>query len=466
MANLRIIDILERGEIGQPVTAHGWVRSRRDSKAVTFLVIGDGSSLKTLQAVVDPGIPVIDAEGQAVDGGLAHVGTGASVSVAGELVASLGKGQAVELKATRVTVLGLADQESYPLQKKGHSMEFLRSIAHLRSRSNVFGAVFRIRAALAQATHRFFSGRGFHYVHTPIITASDCEGAGAMFEVRATTHAATPAEAAKAGHFFGKPAMLTVSGQLNAEALAYGLGRVYTFGPTFRAENSNTNRHLAEFWMIEPEAAFFDIHDDMDLAEAYLQALIDTVFAERGDDVELLNQFVDKDLVKTLETTRSSTFVRLTYTEAVEILLKSGKAFEFPVAWGADLQSEHERFLTEEHFKQPVILTGYPKDIKSFYMFQNPDGKTVAAMDVLVPRIGEIIGGSQREPRLPRLEARITELGMKLEDYTWYLDLNRFGAVPHAGFGLGFERAVMFCTGMVNIRDVVPFPRAVGQAAF
>ena len=450
MTKPRIIDILEQGKIGQTVTARGWVRSRRDSKAVTFLVLSDGGSPKTLQVVVDPGTPVDGADG------LTLVGTGASVAVEGELVASLGKGQAVELKATRVTVLGLADQETYPLQKKGHSMEFLRSIAHLRSRSNVFGAVFRIRATLAQATHRFFSGEGFNYVHTPIITASDCEGAGAMFEVKANTK----------DHFFGRPAMLTVSGQLNAEALAYGLGRVYTFGPTFRAENSNTVRHLAEFWMIEPEAAFFDINDDMDLAEAYLKALIDAAFKERGDDIEFLGQFVDKELVKTLETTRSSKFVRLTYTEAVDILQKSGKTFEFPVAWGSDLQSEHERFLSEEHFKTPVILTGYPKDIKSFYMFQNDDEKTVAAMDVLVPRIGEIIGGSQREHRLPRLEKRIVELGMKLEDYTWYLDLHRFGAVPHAGFGLGFERAVMFCTGMTNIRDVVPFPRAVGQAAF
>ncbi len=448
MAKPRIIDILDKAEIGQTLTAYGWVRSRRDSKAVTFLVLGDGSSLKTLQAVIDPGI-----EGHAE---LTHVGTGASVAVTGEIVASPGKGQALELKATRVEVLGLADQESYPLQKKGHSMEFLRSIAHLRARSNVFGAVFRIRAALAQATHRFFAAQGFHYVHTPIITASDCEGAGAMFEVKASTK----------DHFFGRPAMLTVSGQLNAEALAYGLGRVYTFGPTFRAENSNTNRHLAEFWMIEPEAAFFDIHDDMDLAESYLKALIDTVFAERGDDVELLGKFVDKDLVKTLETTRTATFVRISYTEAIEVLERSGRAFEFPVKWGADLQSEHERFLTEEHFKVPVMITGYPKEIKSFYMFANDDDKTVAAMDVLVPRIGEIIGGSQREHRLERLERRIVELGMRLEDYTWYLDLNRYGAVPHAGFGLGFERAVMFCTGMVNIRDVVPFPRAVGQAAF
>ena len=448
MAGLTLDEILTNKAVGDRVVARGWVRSRRDSKAVTFLALADGSSMKTLQVVIDEKTANLAA--------LEGVGTGASVAVEGELVASLGKGQAVELKATSIEVYGLADPETYPLQKKGHSMEFLRSIAHLRSRSNAFGAVFRIRATLAQATHRFFASRRFHYVHTPIITASDCEGAGAMFEVRANSK----------DDFFGKPAMLTVSGQLNAESLAYGLGRVYTFGPTFRAENSNTNRHLAEFWMIEPEAAFFDIHDDMDLAEGYLKHLITSVFEERSDDLEFLNSFVDKELIKTLELTRDKTFIRLTYTEAVEILLKSGKQFEFPVSWGSDLQSEHERFLTEEHFGQPVILTGYPKEIKAFYMFQNDDAKTVAAMDVLVPRIGEIIGGSQREHRLDRLTSRLTELGMHLEDYTWYLDLHRFGAVPHAGFGLGFERAVMFCTGMVNIRDVVPFPRAVGQAAF
>lgn len=449
MAKQRISDILGKAEVGQHLVVRGWVRSRRDSKNVSFVVLNDGSAMGSLQAVVDaatPGWAEIQHDVQ----------TGASVAIDGELVASLGKGQKVELKANAVTLLGAADPETYPLQKKGHSFEFLRSIAHLRSRSNTFGAVFRIRATLAQATHRFFRERGFFYVHTPIITASDCEGAGAMFEVKTQSKE----------DFFGRPAMLTVSGQLNAEALAYGLGQVYTFGPTFRAENSNTNRHLAEFWMIEPEAAFFDIHDDMDLAEDYVKALINAVFDERGDDLEFLNGFVDKTLTATLENTRASKFVRLTYTEAVDILVKSGKAFEFPVSWGGDLQSEHERFLTEEHFKQPVILTGYPKQIKAFYMKANDDGKTVAAMDLLVPRIGELIGGSQREHRLSHLEARLTEMGMHLEDYTWYLDLHRFGGVPHAGFGLGFERAVMFCTGMTNIRDVVPFPRAVGQAAF
>ncbi len=442
--------ILEHGQVGERYAARGWLRSHRGSKAVSFLVLYDGSTINTLQAVLPT-----DTPGYAE---IAHLlTTGASVVVEGELVESPGKGQRVELKADRVAVIGAADAETYPLQKKGHTLEFLRTIAHLRSRTNIFGAVFRIRATLAQATHRFFGERGFHYVHTPIITASDCEGAGEMFEVKATS---------TKDHFFGRPAMLTVSGQLNAEALAYGLGQVYTFGPTFRAENSNTSRHLSEFWMIEPEAAFYDIHDDMDLAEAYLKALITSVFEHNGDDVAFLGKFVDKELIKTLESTRDQTFERVSYTDAVDILTKSGRKWEFPVTWGTDLQSEHERFLAEEHFKRPVMITGYPKGIKAFYMFQNDDDKTVAALDVLVPRIGEIIGGSQREHRLDRLEARLVADGMHLEDYAWYLDLNRYGAVPHAGFGLGFERAVMFCTGMTNIRDVVPFPRSPGQASF
>lgn len=442
-------DILDQGEVGERYVAKGWVRSRRDSKGLSFLVLGDGSSMQTLQVVMGAEVPGYEAL-------LPDLTTGASVAVTGELVESPGKGQRVELKAETVELLGKADPETYPLQKKGHSQEFLRTIAHLRPRTNLFGAVFRIRATLAQATHRFFSDNSFHYVHTPIITASDCEGAGEMFEVRATSKE----------HFFGRPAMLTVSGQLNGEALAYGLGQIYTFGPTFRAENSNTSRHLSEFWMIEPEAAFYDIHDDQDLAEAYLKALIESVFRDNPDDLEFLGKFIDKGLIKNLETTRDSRFERLSYTDAVEILQKAGKAWEFPVSWGADLQSEHERFLTEEHFKRPVILTGYPKEIKAFYMFQNDDEKTVAAMDVLVPGIGEIIGGSQREHRLERMEARLVADGMNLEDYAWYLDLNRYGAVPHAGFGLGFERAVMFCTGMSNIRDVIPFPRSPGHAHF
>ncbi len=441
-------DLISVGEVGSEYTVRGWVRSRRGSKNVSFVIVTDGSTIKTIQCVVDGDTDVSEAD-------MARVQTGASVVIDGVLVESKGRGQRVEIKALRLRVIGDADPETYPLQKKGHSMEFLRSIAHLRSRSNTFGAVFRIRATLAQATHRFFANRSFQCVQTPVITASDCEGAGEMFEVRAGKD-----------HFFGREAMLTVSGQLNAEALAYGLGRVYTFGPTFRAENSNTSRHLAEFWMIEPEAAFFDIHDDMDLAEDYLKALIDSVFEHNEDDLQFLGRFVDKSLIDTLDMTRGATFVRLTYTEAVDVLKKSGVAFEFPVGWGVDLQTEHERFLTEEHFKRPLIIRDYPKEIKAFYMFGNDDGKTVAAMDVLVPRIGEIIGGSQREHRRERIEERLLADGMELEDYSWYLDLHRFGAVPHAGFGLGFERAVMFCTGMSNIRDVIPFPRSVGAAAF
>lgn len=441
--------LLEEGVVGETYDAYGWVRTKRDSKTVSFLALNDGSTITNLQAV-------LPAELEGIAATLEPVGTGASVRVTGELVESPGKGQRVELVAKELEVLGLAEGESYPLQKKGHSFEFLRSIAHLRPRANAFGAVFRIRATLANATHRFFAGRSFHYVHTPIITASDCEGAGEMFEV--TTAGDTP--------FFGRPAMLTVSGQLNAEALAYGLGRVYTFGPTFRAENSNTSRHLAEFWMIEPEMAFADIHDDMDLAEDYMKALVNAVFEENEAELNFLGRFVDKTLIETLESTRNQTFERISYTDAISILEASGQSFEFPVSWGMDLQTEHERFLTETHFKKPVMVTGYPKDIKAFYMYGNDDGKTVAALDVLVPRIGEIIGGSQREHRIDQLEMRIREDGMEPEDYAWYLDLNRYGATPHAGFGLGFERAVMFCTGMQNIRDVIPFPRSPGQAAF
>ncbi|MGM0574576.1 MAG: asparagine--tRNA ligase [Myxococcota bacterium] len=447
----RIKRLLEEGAVGARYRVRGWVRTRRGSKNVSFVALNDGSCTTHLQVVVPGDLPDHDEA-------MAEVTTGASVAVDGTLVESPGKGQRVELKAERVEVIGPSDAETYPLQKKGHTFEFLRSIAHLRARSNSFGAVFRIRSTLALETHRFFGDRGFAYVQTPIITASDTEGAGAMFDVSAPTDDDQP--------FFGEPAKLTVSGQLNGEALAYGLGLVYTFGPTFRAENSHTSRHLSEFWMIEPEMAFYDIHDDMDLAEDYLKALVDAVFEHNGDDLQLLGRFVDKGLLDRLQNIRENTFERITYTGAVDILKASGKDFEYPVQWGADLQSEHERFLTEEHFGRPVMVTGYPKDIKAFYMYQNDDGETVAALDVLVPGIGEIVGGSQREHRVDRLEARIRELGMDPADYDWYLDLNRYGAVTHAGFGLGFERAVMLCTGMTNIRDVIPFPRAPGQAAF
>jgi asparaginyl-tRNA synthetase len=436
--------------LGKKVKVHGWVRSRRDSKGLSFLVVNDGSTMQNLQVVLTEETTQSYAEL------VPRLTTGTAVAVVGECVESQGKGQAVELQALVVIVHGEADPESYPLQKKGHTMEFMRSMAHLRPRANTSSAVFRIRSTLAQATHRFFGGEGFHYVHTPIITASDCEGAGEMFEVKTGGKE----------HFFGRPAMLTVSGQLNAEALAYGLGRVYTFGPTFRAENSNTSRHLAEFWMVEPELMFADIHDDMDLAERYLKFMVQAVLDENERDVAFLGKFVDKTLVQTLNATLKARFARVTYTEAVEIIQASGKKFEFPVSWGDDLQTEHERFLAEEHFNKPVIIRDYPKGIKAFYMFQNEDDTTVAAMDVLVPRIGEIIGGSQREHRIDRLEARLTADGMDLADYAWYLDLQRYGAAPHAGFGLGFERAVMFCTGMSNIRDVIPFPRSAGQAAF
>ncbi len=447
---LTIASLFEAPPIGKKIKIHGWIRSRRDSKGLSFIVLNDGSSMANLQ--------IVATEADTTDFAdlLPELTTGTGVAVVGEVVESQGKGQAIEVLAQLIQVLGAADPETYPLQKKGHSMEFMRSIAHLRPRANTFAAVFRIRSTLAQATHRFFSEGGFRYVHTPIITASDCEGAGEMFEVKTGSKE----------HFFGRPAMLTVSGQLNAEALAYGLGRVYTFGPTFRAENSNTSRHLSEFWMVEPEMMFADIHDDMDLGEAYLKYMVQAVLDENASDVAFLGKFIDKTLMQTLQSTLKHRFVRVTYTEAIEILEASGKSFEYPVGWGEDLQTEHERFLTEEHFKKPVIIYNYPKTIKAFYMYQNDDDKTVAAMDVLVPRIGEIIGGSQREHRIENLERRLLEDGMELEDYAWYLDLNRYGAVPHAGFGLGFERAVMFCTGMTNIRDVIPFPRSVGQASF
>jgi asparaginyl-tRNA synthetase len=436
-----------------PLTVAGWVRSVRVSKAVSFIALNDGSGAKTLQVVVGDAVP----DGAKI---IAALSTGASVRVTGHLVVSPAKGQAVELSAHTVELLGPSDPETYPLQKKGHTLEFLRSMPHLRSRSNTFGAVFRIRSTLAQATHSYFAEHGFRCVHTPLITTSDCEGGGEMFEVVTPQADGKP----KAEPFFGRRAYLTVSGQLAGEALAYGLGRVYTFGPTFRAENSNTARHLAEFWMIEPEAAFFDLAANMALAEGYLQSCIRAVLERHGDDLAFLGQHYDKTLTAQLQAMVAEPFARITYTEAQDILAQSKVPFVYPIGWGKDLQSEHERYLAEQHFKKPVIVTHYPKELKAFYMYQNDDGRTVGAMDVLVPRIGEIIGGSQREHRLAKLEARLKELNMVEADYAWYFDLNRYGAVPHAGFGLGFERLVMLCTAMTNIRDVIPFPRAPGLA--
>ena len=431
----------------------GWVRSARASKKVRFIALGDGSSAQALQVVVGDEV----ADGAAT---VASLNTGASVAVTGHLVESPAKGQRVELVAHTVTLLGAADAEAYPLQKKGHTLEFLRSIPHLRGRRNTFGAVFRIRSTLAQVTHSFFAGHLFNYVHTPIITTSDAEGGGEMFSV------ATP-QGLKTGDrepFFARPAFLTVSGQLAGEALAYGLGRIYTFGPTFRAENSNTVRHLSEFWMIEPEAAFFDLAANMDLAEAYLRACVQAVLDRHEDDLAFLTKHYDENLTTTLQGMWAQPFARITYTEAQEILAARKEAFAYPVGWGKDLQAEHERYLAEVHCKRPVIVTHYPRDLKAFYMFQHDDGRTVGAMDVLVPRIGELIGGSQREHRLDHLTARLEQMGMAAAAYAWYLDINRYGAVPHAGFGLGFERLVMLCTGMSNIRDVIPFPRAPGHA--
>ncbi len=447
---------------GSEITLRGWVRSRRDSKGITFIELNDGSRFKSIQLVVDAGVVPDDT--------LKQVTTGSSLAATGLLVESPAKGQAVELKVTSIHVYGTADPATYPLQKKGHTLEFLREISHLRVRSNTFGAAFRVRNALTHAIHTFFQERDFIYVQTPIITTSDCEGAGQMFSVTTLNlqqTARTPdGKVDWQQDFFGKHAYLTVSGQLEGEIFALAFSKVYTFGPTFRAENSNTPRHLAEFWMIEPEMAFYELLDNMQLAEEFLKYTIRYVLDHCREDLEFFNQFIEKSVIATLEHVAESNFGHITYTDAVQELEKSGRTWEFPVKWGNDLQTEHERFLSEEVFKKPVIVTDYPKDIKAFYMRVNDDDKTVRAMDVLVPRVGEIIGGSQREERHDVLLRRLRDVGLDERAYWWYFDLRRFGSVPHSGFGLGLERMMMYLTGLKNIRDVIPFPRTPGNAEF
>lgn len=464
MQRTRIKDILDGGEAlagGGDTLVQGWVKTRRSSKAVSFIQLNDGSTLRDLQVVVaqdNPGYAAAEA-----------LTTGCSVSVQGQVVESPGRGQRYEIQARRLELLGGADPETYPLQKKRHTPEYLREIAHLRPRTNTFGAMARVRSAAAYAIHSFFQQRGFQYIQTPIITASDAEGAGSMFRVTTLNLDRPPRRDGAvdaAEDFFGKPAYLTVSGQLEAEIFALALADVYTFGPTFRAENSNTSRHLAEFWMIEPEVAFCELDGLAELAEEFLKAIFGYALEHCAEDLQFFNQWYDESAIATLEGIVNSDFERLTYTEAVKLLQSSGQRFEFPVQWGVDLQSEHERYLTEQRLRRPVIVTDYPKEIKAFYMRLNDDGRTVRAMDVLVPRIGEIIGGSQREERGEILERRMGEAGLDAAEYYWYLDLRRYGTVPHAGFGLGFERTVQFITGVGNIRDVIPFPRTPKNAEF
>ena len=458
---IRIKDYLN-GEPRNDVVVKGWVRTKRGNKNVAFIALNDGSTINNIQVVCDL---------QKFDENLMkQITTGACLCVRGDLVPSMGSGQAVEVQAKDIEVYGTADPETYPLQKKGHSMEFLREIAHLRPRTNTFGAVLRIRHAMAFAIHKFFNDKGFYYLHTPLITASDCEGAGEMFQVTTLDLDELPrTEDGKidyAQDFFGRQTSLTVSGQLEGELGATALGSIYTFGPTFRAENSNTPRHLAEFWMIEPEMAFYDVKDLMDLEEEFIKYLVQYALDNCGDDLAFLNKMIDPELIERLRSVVSTDFVRLTYTEGIRILQESGQKFEFPVSWGVDLQSEHERYLVEKHFKKPVILTDYPKDIKAFYMKQNDDGKTVRGTDVLFPKIGEIIGGSEREASMEKLNRRIEELKMDTTNLWWYLDTRRYGSCPHSGFGLGFERLLLFVTGMSNIRDVIPFPRTPKTAEF
>ena len=455
MSRTSIVKVLKSESSPGKIQVKGWVRTKRDSKAFSFIELNDGSCLANLQIVADATLDGFEES-------IVYLTTGASIAVTGNVVESQGKRQRWEMQATAVEVLGMAE-EDFPLQKKGHSMEFLRSIAHLRPRSNLFGAVFRVRSRMAFAIHQFFQDQGFVYVHTPIITASDCEGAGEMFRV-----VTMDGDEIKMGddEFFGKPSYLTVSGQLEGETFACALSDIYTFGPTFRAENSHTSRHASEFWMIEPEMAFCDLDRDMDTAEAMVKYLVCDVLESCSEDLAFFGKFVDKGLIERLEFVRDRPFERVSYTEAVEILTASGQEFEYPAEYGHNLQSEHERYLTETHFKCPITVYNYPADIKPFYMRKNDDGKTVAAMDVLVPGIGEIVGGSQREERLDVLQANLEEHDLSKEEYDWYIDLRRFGTVPHAGFGLGFERLLMFVTGVHNIRDVIPFPRTPGSADF
>ncbi|MCM0082773.1 asparagine--tRNA ligase [Geomonas sp. Red32] len=459
-ARIKVKQALENGRPGQELLVKGWVRSVRTGKGVTFVALNDGSCQSGIQVVIEPDLPNFDE--------VSRMGTGSAVAVHGLLQASPAAGQAMELKARQVQIVGDADQE-YPMQKKRHSFEYLRTIAHLRVRSNTFGAVFRVRSALAQEVHRFFAERGFLYVHTPIITANDCEGAGELFRVTTLDLANPPRVGGRIDFgedFFGRATGLTVSGQLEGEIFAQAFSDIYTFGPTFRAENSNTSRHAAEFWMIEPEMAFADLSDDADLAEAFLKRLCTFALNSCDEDMQFFNAQIDKGLIGRIEAVATATFARMTYTEAIERLKKAAVSFQYPVEWGLDLQSEHERYLTEQVVGGPVFVTGYPKGIKAFYMRMNDDNRTVAAMDLLVPKVGEIIGGSQREERLDRLTGRMAETGIDPESLSWYLDTRRWGSTPHAGFGLGFERLIMYLTGMENIRDVIPFPRTPKHAEF
>jgi len=464
---ISVAEARKAAAVGREVLIQGWVRTRRDSKGgFSFVEINDGSSQGNVQIIADATLPNYEDV-------VKHLAAGCSVGVEGVVRASQGKGQETEVGATTVTLYGTADAETYPLQKKQHSFEFLRTIAHLRPRTNTFGAIARVRNCVSRSIHGFFQEQGFLYAHTPIITSSDCEGAGSMFRVSTLDPEKLPrlpaAEGGKVDYkqdFFERPTYLTVSGQLQGETMACALGKIYTFGPTFRAENSNTTRHLAEFWMVEPEMAFFDLQDNMRIAEAFLKRIFRDVLARCADDMKFFVERIDKTAIETLEKIISTDFVRCSYTEAVDILLASGKKFEYPVSWGCDLQAEHERYLTEEKFNAPTILFDYPRTLKPFYMRVNDDGKTVRAMDILVPKVGEIIGGSQREERLDVLEQRMAEQGLAAEHYQWYIDLRRYGTVPHAGFGLGLERVVQFITGMTNIRDVIPYPRTPGNAEF